>query len=325
MRAGTAKYGATVSQSRRGFVLIVVLWAVAIVTIIALGFGRRAVLDTTAATYSVDFAQAMMLARGAAERGIVEVKNKRVMDLIEQIQAKDTAICTHLGQPWAHPHDLYKDDAYFDSKNKGEKDYATFTIEDAERYIHLGAAPEELLRNVKSISPSTMKKIIYRRTKETYKGEGVSPFQAIEELRYLSGVDEDDWYGSKRKPGLAYMLTTYGSGKINVNTAPEDVLKSVPGLDAGLIGQIIAYRNGEDGKRGTKDDRGFRSLDDLRKKLGAAGEGAQPIQQYCTFDSQSFIITGTATRQGGKVRASCTVVVDTDGNIQAWKEDPLGA
>lgn len=325
MSAHATKLRPAVSQAQRGFVLIVVLWAVAIVTIIALGFGRRAVLDTTAATYSVDYAQAMMLARGAAERGIVEVINKRAMDLIEQTQLEDNANCTHLGQPWARTGDLYKDDIFYSSDNKGENDYAVYTIEDADRYINLGAAPEELLRNVKSISPSTLKKIMYRRTQETHKGEGVTPFQAIEELRYLDGVDADDWYGTERKPGLEGMLTTYGSGKVNVNTASEDVLRSVPGLDPGLISKVITYRRGDDGKAGTEDDRGFRNLEDLGKKLGATGDGGQPIQQYCTFDSQSFIITGTATRQGGKVRASCTVIVDTEGNIQAWKEDPLGA
>lgn len=314
-----------VSQSRKGFVLIVVLWAVAIVTIIAIGFGRRAVMDTTAAQYSLDHAAAMMLARGAAERGVVEVINKRAMDLIAEASEENSVPHTHRGQPWARPGDLYKDGAFYDPKNKGENDFAEFTIIDADRYININAAPEELLRNVKPVKPSILKKVLYRRTRESHTGEGVSPFQAVEELRYLDGVGIEEWYGTERAPGLVEVLTTYGGGRINVNTASKAVLESVPGLDPGLVGRIVAYCAGGDGEAGTEDDRGFKNLEDMQEKLGSAGESGQAISQYCTFDSTSFIITGTATRQGGKVRASCTVVVDGEGNIQAWKEDPLGA
>lgn len=313
-----------VYQNESGFVLIVVLWAVAMVTIIALGFGRRAVLDTTAAMYSVDHAQAMMLARGAAERGIVEVRNKVMLDMLE----KEPPAGTHLGQPWARPGDLYADDLYYSSEDKNPADIAQYTIEDAERYINVNTAPEALLRNIKAVSPSTLKKIIYRRTKETHKGEGISAFQAVEELRYLDGVDDEAWFGTKRHPGLVELVTTVGTGKVNPSTASEEVLRCIPGLPPATAGRIAAYCRGEDGKPGTEDDRGFKSFEDFTKKLNLQGDGAQAIQQYCAFDSKFFIITGTATRQGGKVRASCTVTVEVDGGnarVIAWKEDVLGA
>src|SRR5690606_17628980 len=54
-------------QSERGFVLVIVLWVLAILTVISVGFGRRSVLDRRAAAFTLDKTQAMMLARGAVE------------------------------------------------------------------------------------------------------------------------------------------------------------------------------------------------------------------------------------------------------------------
>lgn len=309
----------------RGFVLIVVLWAVAIVTIIALGFGRRAVLDTTAATYSVDYAQALMEARGAAERGIVEVQNSMIMN---QIQAAGR-LYTYLGQPWARPGDLYKDDAYFNKKNHGKNDTATYTIIDADRFANINMADDEhetLLKNLK-IKPGILRKI-HHRLRELKKDEEPQPFAELEELRYLEGVDEEDWFGDEKHPGLKDVLTVVGSSRINVNTAPEAVLKAIPGLKGDAAKRIVAYRNGDDGKPGTDDDRGFVDLGDLRKQLEIE-TGADELAKYCSVNSTCFIITGAATRQGGKVRASCTVTVNISPggppNIAGWKEEPFGA
>lgn len=313
-----------VAAPQAGFVLIVVLWAVAIVTVIALGFGRRAILDTRAAAYSLDYAQAMMLARGAVERGMVEVRNKLFLDALE----KEPPAGTRLDQPWAKFTDLLQDDLYFSTADRGAGDIVAFQIEDAERYVNINLAPEEVLRNMKAVNPSLMRKIIQRRTKELTPGEGVTPFQAVEELRYFDGVDDEMWFGKDNEPGLVELLSTYGNGRVNVNTASAAVLGSIPGFPADLAKRIPAYCRGEDGKAGTDDDRGFKNQLDLESKLGISGEALTAIGQYCTFESSYFIITGVATRQGGKVRASCTATVLLDGNnaiIIAWKEDILGA
>lgn len=319
-----ANANAAVYQSRRGFVLIVVLWAVVIVTVIALGFGRRAVLDTTAATYSVDYAQATMLARGAVQRGIIELRNKFYMD---QITKLDPPWGTHLGQPWAKPGDLYKDDRFYNSKDRNPRDIAMYKIQDADAYISLALADKKLLANVKAIKPGLLKKLMTRREKETHQGEGPAPFQAVEELRYFPDVDDEVWFGTEKQVGLVNLLTIYSDGLINVNTASGEVLRCVPELDPGTIDRILAFRNGPDGQPGTDDDRGFTGMEDFVAQLGVQGRSLDAIKNYCTFNSSYFIITGTATRQGGKVRASCTATVridDSSAGIISWKEDVLG-
>jgi len=311
-------------MKQQGFVLIMVLWAVSILTIVALGFGQRAILDTRASAYALDYAQALLMARGAAERGVLEVRNKIVMNLMEP----DPPAGTHLGQPWAQVRNLLEEKDLFTEVQGLDRDRCVYVIEDAERYININAADRALLENIKALNQNTVKKIWSRRTEETYPGEGVSAFQAPEELRYFQGVSDEDWFGGKRTVGLKNLLHVAGSGRINVNTASREVMLCVPGLKGGLIDSIIAYRNGPDGVPGTKDDRGFKHIQDLQQKLGVPAEGNEAIGQFCSFDSSSFIITGTATRQGGKIRASCTVTVRVDGNnatVISWKEDVIGA
>ena len=54
------------TQHRGGFVLVSVLWILAILTVISLGFARRAMLERRMAWYALDREQAQQMARAAA-------------------------------------------------------------------------------------------------------------------------------------------------------------------------------------------------------------------------------------------------------------------
>ncbi|MDP7638547.1 MAG: hypothetical protein QGG73_02365, partial [Candidatus Hydrogenedentes bacterium] len=53
------------ARGRRGFVLVSVLWILAILTVVSLGFANRASLERKVAWYALDQAQAQNMARGA--------------------------------------------------------------------------------------------------------------------------------------------------------------------------------------------------------------------------------------------------------------------
>ena len=53
-----------------------VLWVLAILTVVTLGFGRRVMLERRASAYSMDYAQAKQMARGAIEVGRVKLANQ---------------------------------------------------------------------------------------------------------------------------------------------------------------------------------------------------------------------------------------------------------
>ena len=78
-------------------------------------------------------------------------------------------------------------------------------------------------------------------------------FETIEELLLVKGMTIDLFDEIKD------YITVYTDGKININTAPKEVLTAV--IDDGkgtyerLVTDIVNWRNGDDGVEGTSDDR----------------------------------------------------------------------
>ena len=314
------------SQHNHGFVLVCVLWIVAIMTVITLGFGRRALLEHTAARYSLDHTKAMHMARGAVNRGIVELRNKAVYDFLCGAEGR-----TSYAQQWSRPKNLLEsgeDGAPLYSEAENDEfanDQCAYVIQDEESRVALSAAPNEILDEVPGLSRSLIRKINYRRRGNRDDNEPPQPFQTIEELRFMEGVSDNDWFGQDDKPGLRDLLSCYGDGRINVNTAPEQVLECIPKVSA-VAGSIIEYRKGEDGILFTEDDKDFASLEELGTKMRISGAAIEAINKYCKVTSQFFTITGTATRRQGKIRATCTatvMVVDQNASIAKWREETI--
>lgn len=320
----------------QGFVLVVVMWVLVILTVITVGFGRRSLIDQQIAAYSLDHARALMMARGAVERGIVDLRNKAVQDLaFSQASALEGGAAqppiTHLGQAWARPRNLLEDAGFFDRETLGEADFVRYRIRDEHSLINVNAASSELLRNVEGLSMGAVREI-RARLSGGLKGrekEGRLAFHAIEELRYISHVKEKDWLGTETSPGLRDLMTTAGTGRINLNTAPRAVLLSIPDVSTRMVNALLAFRAGADGEIGTADDQGIRDFEHLRQVVGAnKAEDIQPLQQFGTFNSNTFTVTGIATRRNGRVRAVVTATVAVGpqlASVVSWREEPLGS
>lgn len=306
-------------RRNNGFVLVSVLWVTVILTVLALGFGRRAMLDRRAATVSVDYARVRAEARGQVQEGAADIVN--TMALFDLLQRGNLNVPIPQFQFKKAP----------EPKVIGEKgdrrveDTAYFTVEDEERKIAINAAPEEMLEAIPGLTFSMVNEIIRRRGGESADDEE-TPFQSIEELRLIDGVSDDDWFGDDVTPGLKDVLTLWGDGKINVNTASEDVLRLVPEVDDEIVVGIISYRSGADGEMGTEDDQQFRSFQDIVKRLDLSAERIQPLRKFAKLESSYFRVTGVATLRGGKVRASSTAVISInrgEAEVLRWSEDSL--
>lgn len=53
------------------------------------------------------------------------------------------------------------------------------------------------------------------------------PLDCIDELLMIKGMTKELYYGTRDKPGLNRLLTVYGDGRININTAPKLVLRAL--------------------------------------------------------------------------------------------------
>lgn len=314
-------------HGNRGFVLVSVLWILAILTLVALGFARRAMLERQMAWYALDREQALQMARGAVERGIVELSNRQVLD-----SYNDQEGYTSLNQRWAQPLDLLKEENgeyYTLSEDEGfEDEVCMYSIYDCEGRVSINHASERLLSRLEGLNQGTVRRIISRRVSQE-QGDRVQRFMTIEELRSFDSVSPADWYGDHGGEGLRDVLTVWGSrgGQININTASETVLRAIPDLKGKVVDGIIAYRLGSDGIMGTRDDRAFRNLEMVSERLGMRPNEVGNLSRYCKTYSEFFTINAVATRRHGKIRAFCSATVSVKGGVKVleWKEDPFAS
>jgi len=333
--------------SKNGFVLVSVLWILAILTVITVGFGRRSMLDRRAAAFSFDHSKALCMARGAVVRGVVELQNRTVVNaLYHQIHR------TGPTQYWAKPIDMMAQGFYTKldgndlpapatgSAAQGQtRDYCKATIRDEEGLISINTEKGvELLEEIDGIDYSLIRKINFRLTgTENY--DKPTPFQTVEELRFLGDIDDDLWFGDGTRLGLKDILTcwnfkngnvnNFGDGLININTAPREVLECIPEIDEDIVESILAYRAGTDGEPGTDDDADFIDFDHINRywlENPIPEEFIGQLKKYCKVESNCFTIQGIATRRQGKVRALCSATVyvqDVNATIIKWREESL--
>lgn len=307
---------------QRGFVLVTVLWILAILTVISLGFGRRSMMERRVAAYTLDHAQAMQMARGALERGIAELANKSFYDA----RAPGGGYYTGLDQRWARPLDLLRDEPLYRTSEDPEfdNDRCFYIIRDNGSRISINFAPEELLHDVDGLSFLVVREIMSRREARG-RSRVVQRFFSIDELRDLRGMDDEDWMGEDGNPGLRDLFTVWGDRKINLNTASEAVLLAIPDIRNSVVSKIIGYRVGPDAELGTQDDKAFKNIDDLSKKLKITGSELTLLSRYCKTTSNSFTIDAYATRRGGLIVAHCQAIVTAGGrSVLQWSENTLG-
>lgn len=309
------------SRGERGFVLVIVLGVLVLLTVLTLGFARRALLERRAAVLTADREVALSLARGAVERGIADLRNRTVMEELGQVKPN-----TGQKASWLEHEDLVAEDLYSSDFFATEEDGANYVIEDLDGRISLNAADEALLDEVEALDFTAVNDILERREENDDGLKGL--FLATEEILTLEGVDEDDWYGEDGKPGLRDIFTAWGEARINANTAPAAVLECIPDVDPSTVEAIVAHRQGNDGLLNTADDRFFKDFGELQQRTGIALEQVTALQRYCKLNSRFFTITGFATRRQGKIKASCTAVVEIQKEkvaVLQWREGPIGS
>ncbi len=341
------------SQARQeGFVLICVLWILAILTVVSLGFHKRTMLDLRAARYAMDYSKAKLRARGAVELGRAQLKNRT---WINGRTANPTGNPHNLGEYWANPKNmLLEEGKYYDSET-GEstatsaqeaktQESCTFFIEDEAGKISimkrdpqgqgrgLSSHQRDLLSNIKSLPKRAYDTISKSdgRGRSNTSNKNYERFYVIEEIQCIQKLEKDiedeHWFGGEEGPPLKDILT-WKNTRINVNTAPRAVLMCIPGLNEKLVDRIIALRPARESGGGSGKRIAFKSMQDLKTRLeiGDNGKVSETLTTYCcTTASNTFTIGGVATLRQGKIRACCKAVVE-NGRIVQWREEAFGS
>jgi len=146
------------------------------------------------------------------------------------------------------------------------------------------------------------------------------PLFVIEDLLSIEGVTESfykgwvDEFGESHK-GLYETTTVWGSGKVNINTAPKEVLMAI----SSAIGEteadnIIEYRQEED----------FNTPQDLTKVDGLSNifNRDRTLRNFITTVSTDFIAHIKATTEGRTLRIRAVLRRSTKGiKLLLWKEE----
>lgn len=144
------------------------------------------------------------------------------------------------------------------------------------------------------------------------------PLDSIEELLLIKGWGPDILYGKDADEdsdaifGIADILTVWGDGKVNLNTASTDVLLSYAEYEDWELESVMEARMGEDGEEGTPDD-GIKNL---------ASIGADPNK----FKLQSdFVkVTSTGDMYGNQYLVECIFYLGArDAVVVFWEEGPV--
>ncbi len=119
-------------------------------------------------------------------------------------------------------------------------------------FINLGVQAEEADTIVDSImdwkDPDDLHRLhgaesdYYMSLPNPYKAKDAD-FETLEELLLVKGMTSEILYGTNEKKGAIDFLTiNSGQGEIDINSAPKEVLMSIPGITPGLADAIIDKR-----------------------------------------------------------------------------------
>jgi len=107
------------------------------------------------------------------------------------------------------------------------------------------------------------------------------PFRSVSEMGRVLGMEDLTAVNPNWRDGF----TVFGDGAVDVNEAGQDVLQAVTGLTPEMTADIIRARAGPDGEEGTEDDLRFTSVAQLNGWLAASPYPAEQVASRLTTES----------------------------------------
>ncbi len=110
-------------------------------------------------------------------------------------------------------------------------------------------------------------------------------YELLEELLLVKGINRSIF------DRLSPFLTVYGDGKININTAPAEVLAAL-GLDDAVVEKILFVRRGKDAMEATSDDYTFYRTYDVAGEMALQIKlTADEVRAINALNAQKFLTT----------------------------------
>jgi DNA uptake protein ComE-like DNA-binding protein len=150
-------------------------------------------------------------------------------------------------------------------------------------------------------------------------------FANINEIMQVKAISIDDIRA------IVDMITTTDdaviTGKVNINTASQEILQILPGMDETKAQAIVNRRTVTENQASTNQDdqQGpFNNLGQLMDVEGIDQNTFRGIIDMLTCRSSTYRIASEGRSLDGKIIQNCTAVVDRSGNrieIKYWKQE----
>ncbi|MFH1190259.1 MAG: general secretion pathway protein GspK [Candidatus Omnitrophota bacterium] len=331
-------------SSTRGSILVIALWSLCLLATFAVCLGYSVRQKATMVHRLEERDSLRLIAEAGVKKAIAEIRK-------EEHKTYDT-----LGDAWSNSVVNFKNialgggtaDVCYEYPDESGLTGVQYGMIDEERKININTANATILRRFFRMAlgfnqmeaQNMAARIIDWRDKDT--GWSI-PFGSAEDsdygnLPYPYGAKDWDFevpdelllvkdITPELYDRMKNYVTVYGSGKVNINTAPGVVLLSL-GLRKDMVAAIIAFRNGADNVAGTLDDGFFVSSTDVPlvlarlvtmshadiNKVGALLENSiSTTSDY--FEVRSLARIG---RSRNTLEAVC--VIDRGGKILNWRE-----
>lgn len=187
----------------------------------------------------------------------------------------------------------------------------SYTLIDESRKLNINTASSEMLSHLPGIDGEIAKDLASPENR---------PYSFKEEILAVEGMT------SEKYDAVKDLITVYGNGSVDINTASDVVLGAV-GLNSDLIQKIILYRQGADGQEGNGDDGIFKDRHTILEVLESeyaltSGEKAQLVlllgQQRLSVSSEYYTMDLSVSLLD-KDKANYLIVIDNNF-IKEWRE-----
>ena len=301
---------------RRGSILIVVLFVMAVVSLVALSLAYRAALISR-------------LARDGIIRIQLRAQAESAVSLAMSTLATDDNKFDHPAESWGRPpsptsHGWMPE--WLPSAQGQPAGFSVeYTVEDEQGKVNVLHASSEALESLglsksqcdslfdwmdadTDVRPEGAEQEYYGSLRHAYNCKN-QPIESLEELLLVRGFAVEDYSGGLSNSGYASgtptassgdegmgqragaidYLTVWGDGRINLNTAAEEVLHTLP-ISEGAVKQILAYRwfNPEGGE--ALEEHVFQSEQDIDQLQGLSAADRGVLKDVATFQSRFFRI-----------------------------------
>ena len=329
-------------RNQRGSLTITAMWMLAIISLMAMSLMRSVIVGIKSDALAIHADEAKWISRA----GIYHAMSMLQSDVpIDSNQVYDS-----MNEAWANSPSLFKQvhcgAGFFEITHAGEQhgiETTTFGIVDENRKINLNFSPAEMLARLPGMTQEKLDALLQWRRPDTLEiksnsdadsflrsNRGVDykhdAFEFIEELALVPGFSQKDVFQ------LDPLVTVYGEGVVNINTASKEILE-ILGLDHKLAGKIVQFRRGADALPFTKDDVQFKNalniVDELKKKLTLKASEQLLLNNLVSANildvrSSHFTINSTGVVMNRQIvkSVSATVLRKADNNVEIlrWQE-----